>query len=159
MSFLDRFDGATRSRVMRRIKSRGTKTTEWKFRSLLMRSGIRGWGIGHDSDLPGGPDVVFLRPRLAIFLDGCFWHGCRRCRSIPTTNRAFWKAKIQGNMERDRKVVRMLGAMGWRVMRIWEHELATDSDGVLRKVLVGRLRGRISPASGRGAPRRREEEK
>lgn len=139
---MDTFERATRSRVMSRIKSRGTKTTEWKFRSLLIRSGIGGWRIGHDSGLPGRPDVVFLRARLAIFLDGCFWHGCRRCRSIPTTNREFWMAKIQRNRERDRKVLRVLRAMGWKAMRIWEHELETDSDGVLRKVMVLRLTAR-----------------
>lgn len=135
MIALDRYDVATRSRVMSRNKSRGTRTTEWKFRSLLMRSRIAGWSMGHDSGLPGKPDVIFLRARLAIFVDGCFWHGCQRCRSIPTTNRKFWMAKIQRNRERDEMVVRMLRTMGWKAMRIWEHELKTDSDGVLRKVL------------------------
>lgn len=138
---MDRFDKATRSRVMSRNRSRGTKSTEWKFRSLLIRSGIRGWKIGHGSDLPGGPDVIFLQSRLAIFLDGCFWHGCRRCRSIPVTNRAFWTAKIEGNKRRDRKAVRTLRAKGWTVMRIWEHELRIDSVGVLRKVLMNRSPG------------------
>ena len=143
ISCLDTFDRATRSRVMIRIKSSGTKTTEWRFRSLLMRSGIRGWRLGHDSGFPGSPDVVFVRDRLAIFLDGCFWHGCRRCRSIPATNRAFWVDKIQRNRQRDEKVARMLRTMGWKVTRIWEHELKTDGDGVLRKVLIRRSRGRV----------------
>jgi DNA mismatch endonuclease, patch repair protein len=80
--------------------------------------------------------VVFLRCRVAIFLDGCFWHGCSRCRSIPATNKAFWKAKIQGNIERDRNVTRMLRAMGWKVLRIWEHDLKADSEGILRRVLA-----------------------
>ena len=140
---MDTFNRATRSRVMSRIKSRGTKTTEWRFRSLLMRSGVRGWRLGHDSGFPGSPDVVFVRARLAIFLDGCFWHGCRRCRSIPTTNRAFWVAKIQRNRERDEKVRRMLRAVGWKVTRIWEHELKIGGDGILRKVRIGRSRGRV----------------
>lgn len=139
---LDRFDRATRSRVMSHNKSRGTRTTEWTFRSLLMRSGIKGWVIGHDSGLPGRPDVIFPRRRLAIFLDGCFWHGCRRCRSIPTTNGEFWTAKIEGNRKRDRRTVRALRTMGWRAIRIWEHELKTDTEGVLRKVMGQRLTGR-----------------
>ena len=92
---MDKFDKATRSRVMSRSRSIGTRTTEWKFRSLLMRSGIKGWTLGHRSGLTGSPDVVFLRHRLAIFLDGCFWHGCRRCRSIPATNTRFWTNKIE----------------------------------------------------------------
>jgi DNA mismatch endonuclease (patch repair protein) len=151
VSFLDKFDRPTRSRVMGRIKSSGTKTTEWKFRSLLVRSGVRGWKIGHHSGLPGSPDFVFFRARLAIFLDGCFWHGCNRCRSIPATNRAFWVAKIQRNKDRDEKATRMLRAMGWKTMRIWEHELKTDGDGVLRKVLISRSRGRVSKPSARRA--------
>jgi DNA mismatch endonuclease, patch repair protein len=88
----------------------------------------------------GEPRLVFLRARVAIFLDGCFWHGCYRCRSIPATNRAFWVAKIQGNRKRDKKVARMLVAVGWKVMRIWEHELKTDGDGVLRKVRAAAAR-------------------
>jgi DNA mismatch endonuclease (patch repair protein) len=140
---LDTFDSVTRSRVMSRIKSRGTKTTEWKFRSLLVRSGVSGWKLGHCSDIPGRPDVLFPRSRVAIFLDGCFWHGCERCRSIPATNRAFWTAKIKSNTERDRKVTRMLGAMGWRVLRIWEHELKADSERILGRVRT-LLDGRIS---------------
>ena len=92
---MDRFDEATRSRVMSRIKSRGTKSTEWRFRSLLMTSGTRGWELGHKSGLPGSPDFIFPKTQLAIFLDGCFWHGCKRCRSIPNTNRKFWTIKIE----------------------------------------------------------------
>lgn len=138
---LDRFDATTRSRVMSRSKSRGTKSTEWKFRSLLIRSGVRGWKVGHNSGLPGKPDFFFLRARIAVFVDGCFWHGCPRCRSIPVTNRKFWTAKITGNRDRDKKVVRELRAMGWTAIRIWEHEIRADSNGTLRKVL-GRRRGK-----------------
>ena len=141
---MDRFDKATRSRVMSRVKSRGTKTTEWKFRSLLMRSRIKGWRIGHNSGLPGRPDVVFLRARLAIFLDGCFWHGCQRYRSVPTTNQAFWEAKIQKNRERDKKVVRRLRVMGWKVTRIWEHELKTDiAIKTVKKIIFGQEKRNI----------------
>lgn len=143
---MDRFDIATRSRVMSRNKSRGTKSTEWRFRSLLMRSGIRGWRIGHNSSLPGRPDIIFFQQRLAIFLDGCFWHGCKRCRSIPAANRQYWLAKIQMNRRRDRKAVRALRSMGWRILRIWEHELKNNSEKVLEKVLV---RGQSSPRATR----------
>ena len=142
---MDTFDTVTRSRIMSRNRSRGSKSTEWKFRSLLMRSGIRGWRLGHGSGLTGSPDIVFTRRRLAVFLDGCFWHGCRRCRSIPTTNRAFWMNKIGKNRKRDKKVQRALHEKGWNVVRIWEHELRADSAGVLRKVLnVWRMAGRLT---------------
>jgi DNA mismatch endonuclease (patch repair protein) len=140
---LDRFDKATRSRVMSHVKSRGTKTTEWRFRSLLMRAGISGWKIGHDFGLPGSPDVLFPQTRIAVFVDGCFWHGCRRCRSIPLSNRAFWKAKIQKNTERDRRATRALANMGWKVIRIWEHDLKTNPKGVRRRVTEC-LNGRVS---------------
>jgi DNA mismatch endonuclease (patch repair protein) len=137
---LDRFDQTTRSRVMSRNKSRGTISTEWRFRSLLMRSGVSGWRVGHDFGLPGRPDFVFVKERIAIFLDGCFWHGCRRCRSIPTSNREFWMAKINGNRKRDKKVVRALRAMDWTAIRIWEHELENDCVRVLQDVLATRSR-------------------
>jgi DNA mismatch endonuclease (patch repair protein) len=140
---MDRFDKLTRSRVMSRSRSRGSRSTEWKFRSLLMRSGVKGWTLGHGSGVTGSPDVVFVRARLAIFLDGCFWHGCQRCRSIPSTNRAFWMNKIQKNKKRDKKVQRILRAKGWKVMRVWEHELKTESTEVLCRVLnVRAARGR-----------------
>lgn len=123
---MDTLDRAARSRVMRSNRSSGTKSTEWKFRSLLIRSGIRGWKMGHRSGLPGGPDFVFPRSRVAVFVDGCFWHGCRRCRAIPASNRAFWSAKIAANKKRDRRANRLLGAQGWRAVRYWEHELRDD---------------------------------
>ena len=103
--------------------------------------------MGHRSGLPGSPDVVFPRARLAIFLDGCFWHGCKQCRSIPVTNRAFWVAKLQGNMKRDERADSGLRAIGWKVMRIWEHELKTDRNGVLHEVLVGCSRGQARAPS------------
>jgi DNA mismatch endonuclease, patch repair protein len=120
---------------MSRSRARGTRATEWRFRSLLVRSAIRGWKLGHDSGLVGRPDVIFPRKRVAVFLDGCFWHGCRRCRSIPITNHAFWAAKIETNRERDRRVRRLLRADGWCVLEVWEHELRLDDLGVLRRVV------------------------
>lgn len=131
---MDKFDRATRSRVMSRNKSRGTKSTEWMFRSILMRARISGWRLGHDSKLPGRPDIIFLERRLAVFVDGCFWHGCKRCRTIPVTNRAFWSSKIRKNKSRDKWAVRRLRAIGWRSIRIWEHELQSNSQDALRKV-------------------------
>ena len=119
---------------MSHVRSRGAKSTEWRFRSLLMRSRVTGWRLGHDTGLPGRPDVVFPKVSLAIFVDGCFWHGCRRCRSVPTSNQRFWAAKLGKNRKRDREVARQLRAMHWKVMRVWEHELRTDEEGVVRKL-------------------------
>lgn len=151
---MDRFDRATRSRVMSRNKSYGTRATEWRFRSLLMHAGISGWRIGHDSGLPGKPDFIFPRIRLAIFLDGCFWHGCRRCRSIPVTNRTFWANKIKTNRTRDRRVDKSLRALGWSVTRIWEHDLKKNRPGILRGV-IEKVRSRRKA----GAPRRKSDQR
>ena len=70
------------------------------------------------------PDFVFAKQRLAVFVDGCFWHGCPRHGTKPKGNAAFWKKKLERNRARDREVNRALRRAGWRVMRIWEHELA-----------------------------------
>ncbi|WP_368427925.1 very short patch repair endonuclease [Sulfuricaulis sp.] len=131
---MDTLDRATRARVMSRNRSKGTKSTELRFRSLLVRSGIRGWKLGTRSGLPGTPDVVFRREKVAIFLDGCFWHGCSKCRSIPSTNRPFWVKKIGGNKKRDRYVVKQLKASGWKPLRLWEHDLRSGGAKVLAKV-------------------------
>lgn len=69
------------------------------------------------------PDVVFPKLRLAVFVDGCFWHGCQEHRSLPTSNAAFWKQKIEGTRRRDRQQVAWLNAAGWTVVRVWEHDL------------------------------------
>ena len=132
---MDKFDAATRSRIMGRNKSSGTKSTERKFRSLLVRSAIRNWKLGHNFGLPGNPDFIFPSLQIAIFIDGCFWHGCSYCRTIPVTNRAFWKAKIQSNRLRDRRVANRLKRIGWKVIRIWEHELRANDDIILSKLM------------------------
>jgi DNA mismatch endonuclease (patch repair protein) len=74
-------------------------------------------------NLPGKPDFIFRSERLAIFLDGCFWHGCPRCYRPPQDNRSYWKKKLIGNRRRDRRRSRELRLLGWRVLRIWEHTL------------------------------------
>lgn len=137
---MDKLDKATRSRIMGRSRSSGTKATEWRFRSLLIRLGISGWQLGHKSDITGRPDFVFRDRKLAIFVDGCFWHGCSRCRSIPVTNRRFWVHKINGNRIRDQKVRRHLKSKGWKVVSFWEHELKKVGPATLRKLAASALR-------------------
>ena len=81
------------------------------------------------------PDFVFRELRVAVFVDGCFWHGCPKCYIRPGQNRKFWDAKHAGNKERDRKVNRALKAAGWRVLRIWEHEMGRKGRaGLVRKL-------------------------
>ena len=73
--------------------------------------------------LPGRPDFAFPKAKVAVFTDGCFWHGCPRCYTRPKSNRKFWDTKVIRNRERDREVSRGLRRKGWRVVRIWEHAL------------------------------------
>jgi len=113
-----------RSRNMASIRSKGNATTERAFLSILRQAGISGWR--RHLDLPGKPDFVFRSKRLAIFLDGCFWHGGPRCYRLPQDNRAYWKKKLQGNRRRDRRRSRELRLLGWRVVRIWEHALKSS---------------------------------
>jgi DNA mismatch endonuclease, patch repair protein len=107
---------------MGKIRGKHNKSTDTALRMALVRAGIRGWQM-YPADVPGKPDVYFIRKRLAVFVDGCFWHGCPKCGHIPRTNRPFWKAKILRNQERDRRTTRKLTAIGIRVVRMWEHSL------------------------------------
>lgn len=77
------------------------------------------------------PDFVFRHLRVALFVDGCFWHGCPKHATQPKTNAAFWRDKIAANRARDRRVTRVLRALGWRVLRIWEHELRRRTEPTL----------------------------
>lgn len=108
-----------RSRCMSAIKSKHTKP-EVLVRTLLRRMGYR-YRL-HTSALPGKPDIVLPKQRLAIFVHGCFWHShrCRYGRVIPATNAKFWQKKRRGNIERDRHNVHALRRNGWRVITVWE---------------------------------------
>ncbi|MGH9905441.1 MAG: very short patch repair endonuclease [Pyrinomonadaceae bacterium] len=111
---------------MSAIRGRHTKSTEIRLRMALVRAGLTGWKL-HFSTLPGKPDIYFPKRNVAVFVDGCFWHGCRSCGHIPKTNQAFWEAKIRSNSERDRRNKRKLSSAGISVVRIWEHSLKDRS--------------------------------
>lgn len=125
----DVFTKAKRSEVMSRIRGRGNKETELALAALMRRHGIKGWR--RHQPVFGKPDFVFRRHRLAVFVDGCFWHGCPLHATKPATNRAFWRKKLARNKARDRLVTRTLRCAGWRVLRIWEHELARKREARL----------------------------
>lgn len=120
----------TRSRTMSAIKGKHTKSTERRLRMALVRARISGWKI-HYAALAGKPDFFFPKENLAVFVDGCFWHGCPNCGHIPKTNTAFWAAKIDRNISRDRKNRRILRKAGLNVMRVWEHSLKNRSGEIL----------------------------
>jgi DNA mismatch endonuclease (patch repair protein) len=110
-----------RSHNMASIRSKGNATTERAFLRLLRNARISGWR--RHLSLPGKPDFVFRSRRLAVFIDGCFWHGCPTCYRLPEDNRPYWKAKVLSNRRRDRRQTRELKSLRWRVLRIWEHSL------------------------------------
>jgi DNA mismatch endonuclease (patch repair protein) len=118
----DVFSKEKRSEIMSHIRGKGTRSTEGKLRNLLIDKGIEGWREAA-SDIYGKPDFVFDQERVAIFVDGCFWHGCAECRNIPESNREFWEKKIFKTKARDQEVVAKLSEEGWTVIRFWEHEL------------------------------------
>ena len=128
----DRARRATRSEIMSRIRSKNTGP-EMKVRKALHRAGHR-FRI-HRADLPGCPDLLFPRYRLALFVNGCFWHwhGCKRSR-MPKSNVKYWTAKIKGNVDRDRHVCAQLERLGWHWRVIWECEIAYGVERLLQEL-------------------------
>ena len=122
----DVFTKAKRSEVMSRVRSRGNKDTEVALAKLFRRNKIIGWQ--RNQKIFGKPDFIFPKIRLALFVDGCFWHGCPKHGTQPKGNRAFWKNKFTRNKARDVLVTRTLRSAKWRVLRIWEHELARKNE-------------------------------
>jgi DNA mismatch endonuclease (patch repair protein) len=131
---VDRLSGEARSALMSKISSCGNKSTELRFRALLIRAGIRGWCV-QPRGTDGKPDFAFLTRRLAVFIDSCFWHGCPKHVRFPKSNAIYWRKKIHSNKRRDKSVTRALRKEGWTVVRIWEHELAR-TDLVLQRLSV-----------------------
>lgn len=121
------FTPEKRSELMSLIRSSGNKGTELRLIAIFRDHRITGWR--RNSKLPGKPDFVFPAHRLAVFVDGCYWHGCPKHYRRPKSNRAFWDAKIARNRQRDREVNRMLKNRGWRVLRIWQHALTRKQEG------------------------------
>jgi DNA mismatch endonuclease (patch repair protein) len=121
-----------RKKNMSRIRGKNTGP-EIKLRKLLWSRGIRGYRIHYN--LLGKPDIVFTKKKIAIFIDGCFWHKCSICFQKPETRKEFWMKKISSNVERDLKNTRQLQEEGWTVLRFWEHEIRKTPDNVVEKIL------------------------
>jgi DNA mismatch endonuclease (patch repair protein) len=157
----DVFTKAKRSDVMSRIRSQGNRATELALVRVFRAHGITGWrrhkklrveGLRverrknsqpstFNSQLTVRPDFVFPKLRLAVFVDGCFWHGCPLHKTKPRTNAAFWRKKFAANQARDRLVTRTLRSAKWRVLRLWEHELASQREARLLRRLRRALAG------------------
>lgn len=127
-----------RSRNMAAIRRRDTKP-ERLLRSALHARGHR-YRVDHRLDLPDGrvrPDIVFTRRRVAVFVDGCYWHGCPDHGRRPNIkNAAYWGSKLQGNVDRDRRADSALEAAGWTVVRVWEHEPVDEAAARVEEALT-----------------------
>lgn len=137
----DVFDTRKRSEVMSSIRGRDNKSTELALASAFRKAGIKGWRRHAVVKLDLGPrvakrlgkvqlivkpDFVFRRERVAVFVDGCFWHRCPLHSKVPENNREFWEQKLSRNVARDRLHDRELKKAGWRVWRVWEHCLRSS---------------------------------
>ncbi|MBL8168856.1 MAG: very short patch repair endonuclease [Acidobacteria bacterium] len=155
----DVFTPEKRSDVMSCIRGRGNRDTELALAKLFRQNRITGWRrhlkiklaqphvVGSKStnqnprnkpktraQLFVHPDFVFRRQRTVVFVDGCFWHGCPKHSNMPVNNRAFWEKKLNGNKARDRFVNQRLRKGGWKVIRIWEHDISKRSEACLKRI-------------------------
>ena len=139
-----------RSRIMGNVKARNNKSTELKLIKLFRAHGLTGWKRNYP--VKGKPDFVFLPQRVAIFVDGCFWHGCENHCRIPSSNQDYWLKKITRNTERDLSTTAAFQERNWKVIRIWEHDLTRkNSISVLNHIAMSL--DLLSKPAGQGRPR------
>lgn len=129
---MDTLTPKERSELMTRIRSRRNASTELRLAELFRKAGIKGWRRHYAA--AGHPDFVFLHKKLAIFVDGDFWHGNPAKLRIPKSRVEFWTAKIRGNQARDLKVNEILLSRGWKVLRIWESELSKNPEACVARI-------------------------
>jgi len=117
----DVFDIKKRSDIMSKVRSKNNKSTELKLIQIFKENDIKGWRRNYP--VKGHPDFVFLDKKVAVFVDGCFWHGhdCRNTR--PSDNADYWNKKRERNIKHDQKITELFENRGWIVIRIWECEL------------------------------------
>lgn len=131
MSETDQFSPDKRSEVMSAVGSEDT-AVEMRLRRALWHSGLR-YRI-HEEMAGTKPDIVFRGPNVAVFVDGCFWHGCPEHYTAPENNAHYWREKLESNRERDRRDNRDLRKAGWTVLRFWECEVNEELERVVEEV-------------------------
>lgn len=119
------FETRHRSHTMASVRSQRTDLKQL-LAAAMWRFGLRGWRRGRRTE-GAKPDFVFVSARVAVFVDGCFWHGCPKCAKRPATNTDYWTSKIERNRRRDRKQTTALRHAGWTVLRFWGHEIDDDA--------------------------------
>ena len=122
-----------RSLTMAAVKSKDT-SCEIILRKALWAAGVRGWQL-HRKEITGNPDLVFKGKKIAIFIDGCFWHGCETCCRMPKTRKEYWENKIKKNIIRDKEVNQQLKREGWKILRFWEHEIKREIDQCISRII------------------------
>lgn len=134
-----------RSKIMGAIRGKHNKSTEAKLRMALIKAGLKGWVL-HPIGVFGKPDVFFPKEKLAVFVDGCFWHCCPECGHVPKTRSAFWKMKFERNQVRAKVVKAKLRQNAIKVMRIWEHAFESPSqiNRVVKTIKKHLLSGKTS---------------
>ncbi|WP_347490435.1 very short patch repair endonuclease [Desulfoscipio sp. XC116] len=137
----DIFDKQKRSDIMKKVRSKGNKSTELKLIEMLRAMQITGWNRNYP--VKGHPDFVFLSKRIAIFVDGCFWHG-HDCRNTsPKQNEDYWNRKRERNIIHDKEITELFSGRGWTVIRIWECELQKKNKEILLLKLSPLLQNNI----------------
>lgn len=127
---MDTINKKRRSAVMARIRSKNTQFE----REIMKALKKRGKSFTQHADISGKPDIVSRGKKVAVFLDSCFWHGCRwHCR-VPKSRRDYWNSKIKGNKDRAKVVDKILRKDGWQVIRFWEHQFQKSFDANIRKI-------------------------
>lgn len=128
----DVFSKSTRSKVMSKVQ-RNSKP-EQILRKALFKLGYR-YSIKHRfKELNFTPDIVMVSRKVVIFVDGCFWHKCPKCYRPPKTNKKYWLPKIERNVQRDKEQNRFLKKNGWKVIRVWEHEVYDNLESSIKKI-------------------------
>ena len=126
---MDTVSKKQRSYIMSQI--RGTKTKP----ELIVKENIDGRKLRYQpKGIPERPDFANKTKKVAVFIDGCFWHKCPRCYKPPKSNKKYWKAKVERNTKRDRHVNRKMRKEGWTVLRFWEHQVKENKSYVLKKI-------------------------
>lgn len=129
-SKMDVFSKEKRSEVMSRIRAKDTEI------ELMLRRQLWNWGLRYriHYNLEGKPDIVFSSRKIAVFIDGCFWHKCPICYRTPKSNQRYWNPKIKKNVLRDKANTSSLKKKGWRVLRFWEHEIEENPEKCALKI-------------------------
>jgi len=124
----DKVSTEVRSQIMSRIRSTKTKP------ELMLKKALKGSYLRYQPKLFGKPDFACKKKKIAVFIDGCFWHKCPKCYRPPKSNKKYWRPKLEKNVERDKKITSDLETDGWTVIRFWEHEIINDSEKCSQKI-------------------------